>query len=41
MNTVLIIAFVLFALYVIWHGAYLVKHHRDGGVLLEKRLGRN
>lgn len=40
MNIVLTIAFALFVVYAIWHGVYLVKHHRDGGVLLEKRLGR-
>ena len=41
MNTVLIIGFALFIAYAIWHGIYLIKHHRDGGALLDERLGRN
>jgi hypothetical protein len=41
MNTILAIGFALFVLYALWHGIYLVKHYLDGGVLLEKRLGRN
>lgn len=38
--TILAIGFVLFALYVLRLGIYLAKHYRDGGFLLEKRLGR-
>ena len=38
MNTVLVIGFGLFVAYAIWHGVYLVKHHKDGGFLLENRL---
>ena len=41
MNTVLTIGFALFVAYAIWHILYLLKHYRDGGVLMEKRLGRN
>ncbi len=41
MNTVLIIGFALFVAYAIWHGVYLVKHYKDGGALLERRLGRS
>ena len=41
MNAVLTIGFALFVVYAIWHGLYLLKHYRDGGVLIEKRLGRS
>lgn len=40
MNTVLAIGFGLFLTYAIWHGFFLVKHYKDGGFLLEKRLPR-
>ena len=38
MNTVLGIGFGLFVLYAVWHILYLVKHHKDGGFLMEERL---
>ncbi len=38
MNIVLGIGFGLFLLYALWHGIYLVKHYKDGGVLIEERL---
>ena len=40
MTTVLAIGFALFVLYAIWHGTWLIKHYKDGGVLLDERLGR-